>query len=767
MCVGRLFTAVFVCLVLGACSGGGGSDGNNNPGGGTPVTYGLSGYVTSAFDDSGIPGVEISLSGSSAAVTTDISGRYSFAGLANGAYTVTAVLADAILIPQSLSITVSGANVTDGDFLALRESIIDSGIEFLPRSFSSDEQLRVSLHPADGGLVYTDSSEWPLKSQALDGSPPVALAGRFESAENVVLYDGSTYWIEGGDLHRMSPAGDTTVLAGGLREPGADVTTDIVVDDAFAYWVDQAPQQSCSPPCNWVIRRISLNGGVVVDLAATDRRVASLAIDADKLYWEEESVEPLDPGCACGSKILSVPKSGGSPVLLVDGSLNGGLPPLPPGFTPASWQPAGGMALSSGDIVFAVSANSTYDIRSVPKSGGVIANLATVATPIGNARNAVIDLAVEGSEIFWLDTGNAGIRSLPLAGGAVSVLADGLVNPGGLAVHANTAYWTEAGAYGGCCLVMGAGSVGKVSLPGGAVETAVSSLDNPGPIAAGDSGIAWGETWRIGRAPVGGGSAVTAVSGIATNMARIAISQSTVFVLDGDYIKAMPLSGGTIEKAAPSAGGAIDDFSNQSGDITADLDYVYWTMLSVAGPPVVRKLATAGGSPAVLASESNFVNPQDCYRRIAVVDQTVYWSEGSMAHPVGCAIRRVSVNGGAVTTLVDQAFMTDFTVDGVDVYYAELDTGSIRKLPAAGGNSVLVASDVGAWVLANDADELYWLDLQLAEPAGMVKTDGPTDWVSIPLALSFDSFLAFDALFQDSTGFYVAESQTGSIYRIY
>ena len=49
----------------------------------------------------------------------------------------------------------------------------------------------------------------------------------------------------------------------------------------------------------------------------------------------------------------------------------------------------------------------------------------------------------------------------------------------------------------------------------------------------------------------------------------------------------------------------------------------------------------------------------------------------------------------------------------------------------------------------------------------MDKTDGPTDWVTIPIDLLMDPFLAFEALLQDATGFYFTETQTGSIYRIY
>jgi len=326
---------------LVACGGGGGGGGN--------TTHSLSGVVTSAFDETGIQGVEISLSGAGTeSTTTDISGGYSFTGLANGSYILTPALADAIFIPDNIQVMIADANVSDVDLLALRRSNLGSSIEFLPQLFFSNEQLRASLHVADGELFYTDSSDSPLKKQALDGSPAVALADRFESAENVVLHGGNMYWIEDGDLHRMNSAGVTTMLASGLRSAEANVTSDIVVDTANAYWVDQAPTQNCSPPCNWVIQKVPLNGGAIVDLAFADRRIASLAIDADTLYWEEDSSEPLDPGCNCGSKILSVPKAGGSPVLLVDGSLNGTLPPVAPGFTPGSWLPTGGIALSAG-----------------------------------------------------------------------------------------------------------------------------------------------------------------------------------------------------------------------------------------------------------------------------------------------------------------------------------------------------------------------------------------------------------------------------------
>jgi len=120
-----------------------------------------------------------------------------------------------------------------------------------------------------------------------------------------------------------------------------------------------------------------------------------------------------------------------------------------------------------------------------------------------------------------------------------------------------------------------------------------------------------------------------------------------------------------------------------------------------------------------------------------------------------------------VTTLVDQAYMVDFTVDDVNVYFSEFETGAIRRVPVGGGAPVLVADGPSAWVLMNDADNLYWLDLLYGSPGGMPKDAGPGDWILIPIQLEMDPLLAFEALLIDQTGFYVSETQTGSIYRIY
>lgn len=96
-------------FLLTACGGGGGSSDtapSNNP-----STYSISGTVTSS--GSGLQGVIMALSGSSSAtVTTDASGNYSFTSLANGSYTTTPSKAGYTFTPNSIAVTINGATVT-------------------------------------------------------------------------------------------------------------------------------------------------------------------------------------------------------------------------------------------------------------------------------------------------------------------------------------------------------------------------------------------------------------------------------------------------------------------------------------------------------------------------------------------------------------------------------------------------------------------------------------------------------------------------------
>jgi hypothetical protein len=108
---GSMLVALEVCRAIAGCGGSSSSDG------GTPAatTYTISGTLSGAA----VAGVTVTLSGAtSATTTTGSTGAYSFAGLANGTYTVTPSLAGHTFAPNSVVVAVSGASFPGQNFTA-------------------------------------------------------------------------------------------------------------------------------------------------------------------------------------------------------------------------------------------------------------------------------------------------------------------------------------------------------------------------------------------------------------------------------------------------------------------------------------------------------------------------------------------------------------------------------------------------------------------------------------------------------------------------
>jgi hypothetical protein len=92
---------------------------------GTVATYSVSGTISGA----GGSGATVSLSGAATATTTaDASGLYSFPGLSNGSYTVTALKTGYVMTPASQAVTVNGANVSANFSSAVQTSTLSGTI---------------------------------------------------------------------------------------------------------------------------------------------------------------------------------------------------------------------------------------------------------------------------------------------------------------------------------------------------------------------------------------------------------------------------------------------------------------------------------------------------------------------------------------------------------------------------------------------------------------------------------------------------------------
>jgi hypothetical protein len=753
-------------VLLPACGGGGGSgDGDTPPP--PPATYGISGSITNAAGGAGIAGVGVALTGARTANTTsDAAGHYSFASLPNGDYTVTPTLAGVSFSPVNRSLTITGANVGNVDFVVLSGGILVTGIEFLPEFRNTADQLRPSLLVRGGHVYFTDSSAAPLKRVALDGSGLASLATRFQGARNVLVRGANVYWVDASRLLRTPLAGGaSTLLAEGSADHGEGTTADIVVDDSFAYWVN-----SITATRTWLIQKVPLGGGAPVTLATVDREVAALVADDTRLFWEEESLEPFEAGCNCGSSVKSVPKTGGSITVLVDGSLNGTMPPPPPGYIPGSWLATGGLALTATEVLFGRAGNE-YEIMAIPLGGGALRTLVSVPTPSQYSTSALRGLAVNGSTVYFIDNLNHTLNAVALTGGSVTTLATSLgslsdANSSVMVLADGSAYWSELGTIAGCCYTGGTGAIKRVPLGGGAVGTVLAGLDLPGSVSVAGANLAWTEAWRLGRAATTGGAATTIASGIAHDMARIAADATSLYVLDGDYVKKLPLTGGQAQKLAYTNGGILDDLSLKVQDIATDGTSVYWTATNGPFVPAVRKVANTGGPVTTVANEGIGVNTQDCYWRIALQGSNVYWSSGGTEWPIGCAVKKVSVNGGDVTTVIDYPYLADFTVDDSYVYFSDGgENFAIRKIPVTGGGVTLVAGDAAGWVMTQFGPRLYWVDIA-HDTVGWVDKSTVAGMPSlIPGELLLDLW-AYEAITVDDSGLYVTETLTGTIYVI-
>lgn len=751
-----------VLALASACGGGSGTSGGGSSGS-------ISGTLTSLATAAPMAQVRIGLSGTaSGSTTTDVNGAYSFSALGSGGYTVTVNLPGATLEPAQRSVTVGGAAASGVNFTATGGTVLASQVQFLPGGISSADQLRASVIAAGDAILFTDSSDFPLKKVSRSTGTVTPLAARLRNAESVVLAAQYVYWVDGGTLNQSSVDGKTTrVLARGNRVPSYGGTPQVIVDGTNAYWVSDLVSVDCAS-CSWVIQRVPLDGSAPATLATSNRLVVALAADADHLYWEEAMLEPVSPGCACGTTIHSIAKTGGASVQIVDGLLNAPPQVLPPGYTQGSWYPAGGIAVTADAVIFSTAAGP-YQVSSVALTGGTVTTLASVATTSGEGLTTIRNLGVAGNKVYWLDPTNATLDSVPVAGGAMTTLVSGInvpnQSPIALAVNSTTAFWTEAGAYGGCCLQVGGGTLKQVPLSGGSVKVVASGLDAPTAVSADDTNVAWTEAWRIAAAPITSGAAVTVASGIASDMARITSDGTAIYVLDGDYIKTIPIAGGRVGKLAAAHGGSISDVSAGNQDLVTDGTSIFWTVGS--GVPVVQKVAIAGGAPVVLSAETTFAGPQECYWRIALAGGYVYWSAGSaQPTPTGCAIKKVPVGGGATTTIVDVPFMRDFTVDESNVYYSQLlaPSGTIERVPVGGGAPTGVVGDVIAWVLISDANRLYWMDPKEGAILAMAKADAGTNNVdNVPVPIAGDPMLAAEGLTVGPEGLYATSTQSGDL----
>lgn len=285
------------------------------------------------------------------------------------------------------------------------------------------------------------------KPACAPGDPPTELVGSvvwpFGIGVDATHVYFTTYAKPGAVMKVPKLGGPAVVLADGLDYP------DQLVMDATDLYVTVSGSGS--------ILRLAKDGSATATVVTGLQGPSGIAADETTLYW-----------CAYfGGSIARAPKAGGPVTALAGGASPYRIAAGPTAVYWSSFAPTVGW---------------------VPKAGG-----ATGAIPSGGAPRT---LAVHGARVYWTDSTAQEIRSAGLDGQDGKTLASVSSFADGIAVD-------DGGVYAG----LAGGDVVRVPLAGGAVTVLASGQPLPTLVAVDDTCVYWSNT---GKTPGASGSVMRA-----------------------------------------------------------------------------------------------------------------------------------------------------------------------------------------------------------------------------------------------------------------
>jgi hypothetical protein len=213
-------------------------------------------------------------------------------------------------------------------------------------------------------------------------------------------------------------------------------------------------------------------------------------------------------------------------------------------------------------------------VMKVPMAGGA-------PIPLASAGLNTTGIAVDAESVYWTDDGdlsgpNGKVMKVPIAGGAPVTLVSGQDDPQAIALDGTNVYWTTAGVF------TSEASVMKVARVGGA-PIKLASIDGEGPgIAVDAANVYW--TNRTGAAnggtivkvSLGGGRPIGLAGG--DSPGPIAVNGTAVFWAD-DFGGGPPMPRGTVKSTAVECSVPTTIATKQAyfGGLAVDRTSVYWT----------------------------------------------------------------------------------------------------------------------------------------------------------------------------------------------
>jgi sugar lactone lactonase YvrE len=270
---------------------------------------------------------------------------------------------------------------------------------------------------------------------------------------------------------------------------------------------------------------------------------------------------------------------------------------------------------------------------------------------IASGQNEPSGLALDATNVYWVNFGDGSVRSVPKAGLAVTTYVAGGAPGNNVAVDSQFAYWTTNGTDGGVFACALAGCPGAKQL--------ASNQPNASGISVVPTQVYW-----------------------------------TTAVDDGGVFQSA-LSGGNAVVVASGQG--------YPQRVATDGTYVYWTAHD-AGTINRCPLSGCSTTPQVLVA--GMPSPHGL-----MVDATsIYWAnEGTTTN--GGSVYRANLDGSS-TTLIASGLtsVSNVAADGTNAYWTETNIGLVQRCPVT-GCSVPVNVAVGQsspFFIVIDAKAIYW-----------------------------------------------------------
>jgi len=259
-------------------------------------------------------------------------------------------------------------------------------------------------------------------------------------------------------------------------------------------------------------------------------------------------------------------------------------------------------------------------------------------------------IANDATTLYWTSEADNTILTMPIAGGAVMTLASDQHDPYLVAVDATRAYWTNAGD----------GTIMSVPLAGG-TPVLVASSAGSGGLSLDDTYVYYHTSTKIMKVAKAGGAPSLELA-TASYPERIVVRGPWV------YFTAAPLGVGPSVYRVPTTGGTPTLLGTSAGSIPMGLA-VTSTSVFWADGDYVSMVPLAGGVPPVTIAEDFGA------WRVTADETAVYWG-GALTK-----IKK-RPHGGVASTLVAcaSACPMEFAQDATMLYWTSYNASSVMKV---------------------------------------------------------------------------------------